>query len=57
MEKFNELKKVLAEVEIDAKKAYDGNAAAGTRLRVAMQEVKALAQAIRVEIQAAKNAK
>jgi hypothetical protein len=33
-----------------------GNNAAGTRLRKAMQEVKTLAQELRIEVQDAKNA-
>jgi hypothetical protein len=32
-----------------------GNAAAGTRVRKAMQEVKALAQELRLEVQESKN--
>ncbi|MCB9232250.1 MAG: histone H1 [Bacteroidia bacterium] len=58
MKKFNELKEMIAALEADAVKFYEkGNSAAGTRVRVGMQNVKNLAQDIRVEIQSAKNAK
>ncbi|MDQ3339896.1 MAG: histone H1 [Myxococcota bacterium] len=40
----------------DFQKFYqDGNKAAGTRVRNAMQELKTLAQTIRTEVQAIKN--
>ena len=41
---------------VDATKHDKGNSAAGTRVRKAMQEAKAAAQAIRVQVQADKNA-
>jgi len=41
---------------VDATKHDKGNSAAGTRVRKAMQEAKATAQAIRVQVQADKNA-
>tara|TARA_B100000902_G_scaffold391638_1_gene442629 strand:+ start:892 stop:1173 length:282 start_codon:yes stop_codon:yes gene_type:complete len=40
----------------DAVKHDKGNAAAGTRVRKAMQEAKAAAQAVRTQVQADKNA-
>lgn len=51
MEKFEELKALVAGLEEDATK-FDqkGNKAAGTRLRKGCQEVKNLCQAIRVEV-------
>lgn len=56
MEKFNELKVLLDTVEEDIKKFYEkGNKVAGTRIRKSMQEIKKLAQDIRVEIQNIKN--
>ena len=56
MDKFNALKEKLAAVEADAQKFYDkGNQAAGTRVRVGMQEIKKMAQDIRVEVQDIKN--
>jgi hypothetical protein len=45
---FTELKQVLADIEADvASRDEKGNAAAGTRVRKAMQKVKALAQGVR----------
>ncbi len=56
MEKFEKLKDIFSSVETDAQKFYDGgNAAAGTRLRKAMQEIKVLAQEIRTEVTEVKN--
>jgi len=40
----------------DVEKFEDGNKSAGTRIRKTMQEVKNLAQQIRVEVQEMKNA-
>jgi hypothetical protein len=43
-------------MEADFEKFYDkGNQAAGTRVRKGMQELKNLAQEIRVEVQTIKN--
>jgi len=56
MEKFEKLKEVVAGIEADASKFYDGgNAAAGTRVRKAMQDLKVLAQDIRAEVTEKKN--
>lgn len=56
MEKFKKVKEVISGVEADAVKFYDnGNAAAGTRLRKAMQDLKVLAQEIRAEVTEKKN--
>jgi len=58
MEKYNELKALIASIEDDAVKFYEkGNNAAGTRVRTGLQQVKALAQEIRNNVTAAKNAK
>ncbi|MDM8172958.1 MULTISPECIES: histone H1 [Olivibacter] len=58
MEKFAALKELIASAEKDAKAFYEkGNKAAGTRLRNALQNTKALAQEIRNEVTAKKNAK
>jgi hypothetical protein len=55
MEKFEELVALLEQTRADADKFFDkGNAAAGTRVRVAMQKVKQLAQDLRIEVQEAK---
>lgn len=51
MEKYNELLKLVKSLEEDFKKFYGkDNNAAGTRLRKSMQEVKQLAQSVRVEV-------
>lgn len=56
MEKFNQLKELLASIEADAKKFYEGkNSAAGTRVRKGFQEVKNMAQDIRAEVTEMKN--
>jgi hypothetical protein len=45
---FTQLKQILADIEADvAKRDEKGNAAAGTRVRKAMQQVKKLAQGVR----------
>jgi flagellar biosynthesis/type III secretory pathway protein FliH len=54
--RYVELQQLLASVQSDFEKFYrDGNKAAGTRVRNAMQELKTLAQTIRTEVQAIKN--
>ncbi len=50
MESYENLKAMVAACEDDVAKARGGNKAAGTRVRKAMQEIKAAAQAVRVEI-------
>ena len=56
IEKFNELKDLINGLEADADKFYTkANSAAGTRLRKGLQDIKNLAQVIRVEIQTSKN--
>ena len=56
MEKINEMKELLESLECDCEKFYEnGNKSAGTRIRKVMQEVKALAQVIRKEVQELKN--
>ena len=56
MQKFEDLEKLVADTKEDARKFYqDGNKAAGTRVRKAMQELKNLAQEIRLEIQERKS--
>lgn len=58
MEKFSKVKEVIASVEADVEKFYNaGNAAAGTRVRKAMQDLKGLAQEIRSEVTEKKNTK
>ena len=54
---ITQLEEVLAETRLDAEK-FDtkGNKAAGTRVRKAMQAVKALAQDVRVAVSEANKA-
>ena len=54
--RFTELQALIAKMAPDFEKFYkDGNKAAGTRVRNAMQELKTFAQAVRTEVQAIKN--
>ena len=56
MDKFSQLKSLVDGLEADFGKFYnDGNNAAGTRVRKGMQELKNLAQDIRLEVQDIKN--
>lgn len=56
MDKFNELKGIVDALEADFGKFYsDNNNAAGTRVRKGMQELKTLAQNIRLDVQEIKN--
>ena len=57
MKRFEEISNLIASLEGDFEKFYDKkNQAAGTRVRKGMQELKNLAQEIRVEVQDIKNA-
>ncbi|ACY48798.1 histone H1 [Rhodothermus marinus] len=57
MSRFDQLRDLVLGLEQDFKKFYEkGNKAAGTRIRKAMQELKKLAQEIRVEVQEKKKA-
>ena len=54
---FTKLQDLVAGMEDDFSKFYDkGNKAAGTRIRKGMQDLKAMAQDIRVDVQEKKNA-
>lgn len=56
MEKYNQLKSLLASVEEDADKFYNkGVSAAGTRVRKALQDMKSLASDMRKEVTDIKN--
>jgi hypothetical protein len=56
MKKFTEAKNLIESLEADADKFYNkANSAAGTRVRKGMQDLKNLAQAIRLEVQDMKN--
>jgi len=56
MSRFNELKSLVDGMESDFSKFYEkGNKTAGTRVRKGLQDLKKLAQDIRVEVQEKKN--
>jgi hypothetical protein len=56
MKRFEELKELVMSLEGDFAKFYDKqNSAAGTRVRKGMQDMKNLAQEIRIEVQDIKN--
>jgi histone H1-like protein Hc1 len=50
LEAYEQLKTLVASVEDDLRKAAGGNKAAGTRVRKSMQDVKNMAQALRVKV-------
>jgi hypothetical protein len=52
---FDELQNAVNDCQADVTKFVEGNNTAGTRVRKAMQKVKALAQDVRIEIQDQKN--
>ena len=52
---FDDLQDAINDCQSDVTKFIEGNNSAGTRIRKAMQEVKRLAQDIRVEVQEQKN--
>ena len=53
---YNEMLVTLEKGLADLAKFEDGNASAGTRVRKNMQDIKNLAQLVRVEVQHKKNA-
>ena len=56
MSRYEELSALLAELQDDFRKFYEGgNKAAGTRIRKGMLDLKNKAQEIRVEVQEIKN--
>lgn len=56
MSRFHEVKSLVDSLEEDMEKFYSkGNKTAGTRARKTLQEMKKLAQEIRIEIQEKKN--
>tara|TARA_R100000655_G_scaffold76692_1_gene115682 strand:- start:1319 stop:1507 length:189 start_codon:yes stop_codon:yes gene_type:complete len=52
---FDELQDMINDCQTDVTKFIEGNNSAGTRVRKAMQEIKKLAQFVRVEVQDQKN--
>lgn len=56
MKRFEQVRDLIMNLEGDFEKFYDKeNQAAGTRVRKGMQELKNLAQEIRIEVQDMKN--
>ncbi len=57
MSRFEEIRDMVLSLESDFEAFYEkGNKAAGVRVRKGMQDLKALAQDIRVDVQTRKNA-
>jgi len=57
MEILAKIKELIATIEADAQKFYDkNNKSAGTRVRTGCQELKKLAQELRIEVQEKKKA-
>jgi len=52
---FDTLQNEINDCQSDVSKFVEGNNSAGTRVRKAMQNVKTLAQQVRVEVQEQKN--
>ena len=50
-----DIHQVLISTAVDYDKFKSGNKSAGTRIRKAMQEIKSLAQDVRLEVQEIKN--
>ena len=53
---FGQMESVMENSYLDLYKFVEGNKSAGTRVRKSMQELKSLAQDIRIEVQKQKNA-
>jgi len=53
---FDDLQDAINDCQSDVTKFVEGNNSAGTRVRKAMQAVKAMAQEVRIEVQDQKNA-
>ena len=50
LDAYEQLKTLVSSVEDDLRKAAGGNKAAGTRVRKQMQDVKNMAQTLRVKV-------
>ena len=53
---FDDLQNVINDCQADVTKFVDGNNSAGTRVRKYMQNIKNLAQRVRIEVQEQKHA-
>ena len=54
-DKMSAMMQLLISTAVDVEKFAQGNKSAGTRIRGAMQEIKSIAQEVRVKVQAIKN--
>lgn len=55
MNKFNEIKNIIESTSADVEKFYKkGNKAAAVRIRKTMQDIKKLAQELRIDVQETK---
>ena len=54
---FEAIKERITEIEADVQKFYDGNNAAGGRVRKAMQDLKNLAQDMRKDVLETRNSR
>ena len=52
---IEKIQEVLEQTQNDVEKFNNGNKSAGTRIRKAMQEIKGLAQEVRLHVQSVKN--
>jgi len=52
---FDELQDAVNDCQTDVTKFVEGNNSAGTRVRKAMQSIKAIAQLVRIGVQEQKN--
>ncbi len=52
---IEKIQEVLEQTQNDVEKFNNGNKSAGTRIRKAMQEIKGLAQEVRLHVQSIKN--
>ena len=55
MDSVSKIQEVLNNIQNDVEKFGNGNKSAGTRIRKAMQEIKCLAQDVRIQVQSIKN--
>lgn len=51
MKNYDAIKKIVADMETDVQKFDNGNNAAGSRIRKAVQEMKRAGQALRTDVQ------
>ena len=54
-DKMNAMMQALISTAVDVEKFNQGNKSAGTRVRQSMQEIKSIAQDVRLEVQSIKN--